>query len=1625
MSLRLLCFFVALTYRKRMQQMQDKIIEGFKLSVQQKHLWSLGSHSPVYRVQCAVELNGTLDEEAFAGALTQIALQHEILRTTFHRLDGMELPLQVIAEEPAIFYGTRDLRACAPEDQQREIEELFRQEGLHLFHLETGPLARFWLLRLANEKHVLLMHLCAMCADARTSRNIIHEIGRIYGTHVEDETAANNSVQYVDFAEWQRQLLEAGEDQAATEYWTRQNLSTQHSLTLPRERVAPALDRFEPETIRWQLEQDPSAIEEVARQHEVSLTTFMMACWQALLWRLTRQPDVVLNCLCDGRRLNPLRGSLGLFAQHLPISCHFENDYKFVELLQKLHDTTAAAYEHQEYYSPEALTFPAMQFEFDEWDAEDVSPNLRCAIVKQFVCIDRFKVKLSILRTGDALTAEFQYDPAFYSLEDMQRLPERFNRILQSALENPQARINELEILGEDERQQLLVKWNATRFEHPHLVPWHKMFEAQAEQIPDAIAVVYGDEQLSYGALNRRANQVAHRLRQFGCSYESRIGVLMERSVRNLEACLGVLKAGGVYVPLDPAQPPHRLELMLQETEVALLLTDQRLSTRLSSEAGTVLRLDADWQEFSQQSEENPGIDLSLSNGAYVIHTSGSTGNPKGALIEHGSLRNYALALRRLVYEDKQETRLRVSLNAPLAFDASIKQMSHLLDGHCLVIIPEDVRRDGNALLQFLEQQRLDVFDCTPTHLKMLRLAGFAERKWIAPRWILVGGEAVEETLWTALAQQQETEYFNHYGPSECAVNTTICRVDAAYARPLVGRPLINVQVFPLEENLLLAPIGAPGELYIAGAGLARGYINRADLTAEKFIPNPYSVEAGARMYKTGDLGRFCAGGELEFLGRADYQVKLRGNRIELGEIEAVLSKHPEVDQAVAVVRKDDGEGERLIAYAVLKSTLRAEAQSLLISPEQLIATALRENDNLAAYELEAAGFEQLSHLDQAASAFAPENVSSQLSAGRSGNGSLPKNGNGSLASHTLGELAIEEAAVSANELRVYLQEMLPEYMVPAAVVILPELPLTRNGKVDREALPPPDTIASEPEKGIIAPRTLIEEVLTGIWSTILQVEQVGVDENFFELGGHSLLATQLMSRIREAFQLELPLRSLFEGPTIAELAPQIALATSNGSAIPQAPPIQRVSRDGPMPLSFAQQRIWFLDQLEPGNPAYSSVRPVQLTGQLSAAALEQALSEIVRRHEILRTSFTQINGTPVQLISPPQPFSVPLVDLSGLPEEQREVLAQRLVTEQLKRPFDLTRIPLLRCALLRVEEQSHTVLFALHHIIIDGWAMSILVEELTRLYRVFSAGKGSPLPELQIQYADFAYWQRNWLREEVLEKQLTFWRQHLDNSPVLDLPVKHIRPASQTFNGAVQEVALPLQLSRELSELSRREGVTLYMTLLAAYKALLHLYSGQEDIVVGTGIASRNRVEIEQLIGFFINMLALRTDLSGNPSFRQLLKRVRDVALGAYAHQEVPFDRLVAELRMQWEDDRTSLFQVAFFLQNFPLSALDLPDLTLNPRGFDPGIAHFDLMLFMLDTPRGLIGGIEYNTDLFEPSTIAQMADHLQLIIQKIVANPEITLMELASFQAGEEEEELFIPDFQIDDSEQFNFSI
>lgn len=1178
-----------------------------------------------------------------------------------------------------------------------------------------------------------------------------------------------------------------------------------------------------------------------------------------------------------------------------------------------------------------------------------------------------------------------------------------------------------------------------------------QLFESQVVRTPDAIAVIFERQKLTYRELNCRANQLARHLQNYGVKPEVLVGICLEKSLEIVVAILAILKAGGAYVPFDPTYPSERLAFMLEDSQVLLLLTQASLVEAIPKHQSRTICLDADWEEISCQSEENIDPEVNAENLAYVLYTSGSTGKPKGVCCHHiGAINLLAdFDLRQPLSVGDN-----CSLWTSLSFDVSVYEIfSALLNGGALNIVPERIRADAKIFIEWLYIERISSAYMPPFMLNDL----FDRVKESPPKFclkrLLVGVEPIYEQLLGAISKKiSGLQIINGYGPTEATICATLYSVDRETKNKRntpIGKPVQNTEIYLLNEQMQPVSPGETGEIYIGGIGLARGYLNRPTLTESKFISNPFSSKPGDKLYKTGDLGRYLPDGNIEFAGRIDHQVKIRGFRIELAEIEASLRQHPDVREAVAIAREDVPGDKRLVAYIVsnlvperipYQSTCLVELDSNHIIEVNTEDISIGGISLIGVTEIVKRGSRVRLHLQllENSPTFSVEGKVAWQDEQQTGIQfdltptqaiTIQRSLDYLLEKQKL--LKVLQRTVSRN-LRNFLKKKLPEYMVPSNFVILKELPLTPNGKLDRQALPSPKQVATgiqtnQPIKSItevvdkadilaierelelmpfVPPRTPLEEALARIWAEILDLERVGIYDNFWECGGHSLLATRVISRIRNTYEIELSLRSLFEAPTIAALAQQVETKVQTSSNL-QLSAIQTIDRNQNLPLSFGEQQLWFLAQVEPGNPFYNEHFTIYLPSPIDLLVLEQSLNAIIERHEILRTNFAVVDGQPIRIWRSTCYLPLPLINLQEIASESdREAEALRIVTEKAQQPFNLSSDLLLRATLIQLSDTDRRLYITVHHIILDAVSLySVLFPELVRVYEAIRDRQPSPLPALTVQYADFAYWQKQQLSAELLKPQLAYWKQQLADLSPLNLPTDRPRPPVQKFRGAMQTLSLSKKLTEDLKALSRQEGVTLFITLMAVFKILLYRYSGQEDIPVATVTAGRNRPEIEGLIGYFLNTLILRTDLSGFPSFRQLLAREREVALGAYSYQDLPFEKLVEELQPERKLGQNPLFQVMFILEP-PIATLDSQDWQINQMNIHIGTSKCDLFLQLEEKSEGISGRFEYDTDLFDASTISRMVWHFITLLESIVSNPDRAISKLPLLTITEQQQ-------------------
>jgi amino acid adenylation domain-containing protein len=1532
------------------------------LSFTQERLWFLDQvnpGNPAYNVPAAVRLEGSLDAAALAASLAEIVRRHAVLRTSFVADSGEAM--QVVAPRVVPALPVIDLSRLAGAARQAELGAASKAFIRAPFDLGRAPLLRMGLLRCGGSEHVGLLTIHHIVCDSWSIDTLVRELALLYECRVAGRPSPlpELALQFADFAAWQREELLRDGLAGHLAYWQRRLAGAPAALELPTDRPRPAVQSYWGGKSFFTL--PPALVERLkalARGESSSLFMVLLAGLYALLHRHGGQRDMVVGTPVSNRPLPELEGLIGPFLNSLLLRLELRGDPTWRELLGEVRELTLAAFAHQELPFEKLLAELGPEGGGDSGRRDRRSPLFQVNFILQNAPRSELAVEgltlapleldagtvqldltLQLTEMAAGLRGWLEYDSDLFDRSTVRRLDRHFAALLGG---DPDRRLSELPLLDPAELQQLLREWNDTAAPAPWDRRLDELFAEQAARRPGAPALLLDERTVSYGELARLAAGLAGELRRLGVPAGSLVGLCAERSLELVVAVLATLEAGCAYVPLDPSYPRERLELMLRDTAAPVVLAQPRHLDALP--AGTALTLAIEPAGLAELAARGAaaatapaetaarvaggggrggGGDGSAGGDAlaYVMYTSGSTGSPKGVAVTHA---NVVRLVRGADFAALGAEQVFLLL-APVSFDASTLELwGALANGGQLAIPPP-----GNPSLSELELA-IERFGVTTLWLTAGLFHLVAEERPAALRplrQLLAGGDVLaREAVRRVLSEVPELRLINGYGPTENTTFTCCHRIGwPSLAAPSVpiGRPIANTTAYVLDPALRPRPARVAGELYAGGAGVARGYHARPALTAERFVPDPFGGRAGGRLYRTGDLARWRPDGALEFLGRADRQVKVRGFRVELGEIEAALLRHPEVRQAAVLAAPGGGNragDRRLVAYV----------------------------------------------------------------AGAAGAAAVP----------------------APQALRDFLGATLPEHMVPQQLVWLGSLPLLPGGKVDRQALPPADgaNAAAAAGAGFAAPRGPAEEMLAGLWAELLGREQVGVHDDLFALGAHSLMLTQAASRIRRLFGVELPLRSLFEAPSVAAQAASVERARAAAAGV-TIPPVTPVPRGGPLPLSFTQERMWFLEQMSPGMSAYNAPGAVHFQGALDPAAVARGIRSIVLRHEIFRTLFPEIDGEPVQVIADSMPLPVPVVDLRALPQELRRGEALALARSDARRPFDLARGPLLRICLMRLGGEEHLLGMTIHHMTYDMWAREVFLRELGLLYDECAGGRPAALPPLPVQYADYAVWQRRWMTGPVLDHQLRYWREQLAPAPrVMELPYDRPRPPVQAFDGERLYASVPEPVARAVQRFSRGHGATVYMVLLAAFQALLSRYTGQPKVVVGTPIANRNRVEVENLLGFFANALVLYTDLGGDPPFPELVRRTRETALGAYAHQDLPFELLVQELHPHRDLSRPPLFQILFnFLQNYGVPTLAVGGLVLTVQEIHNGGAPYDLNWHLWETSSGFRGAADFNTGLFDRTTILRMLGHYHELLAGAVAHPERRVSELPLLGAGE----------------------
>ncbi|HEY2724811.1 MAG TPA: amino acid adenylation domain-containing protein [Pseudonocardiaceae bacterium] len=1466
------------------------------------------TETSAYFNQLHLHLSGVSDAQAFGAAWQRVVAANPILRSSVV-WEGVDDPLQVVHRDVVLPIVHHDWRRHSGADQAQRLRQLLAEDRSEGMDLTAVPLMRLVVARLSDDGIALVWTSHHLLLDGWSTAQVFTEVCEQYAALAGGRRPQPTRRRpFRDYLQW----LQEQDGRQAEQRWREVLAGFRAATPLPFDRAPVDAHRAESSSsVSMSLPVAQSRrLEQVARQTGLTVNTVVQGAWALLLSRYSREPEVLFGTTVSGRpaELARIESMVGMFINTLPTRVRIDGTEDAVGWLQRLQVEQSEA-RRFDYVSLAQLQswsdLPGGRNLFDSIIAFENYPVGDETIdggprVREVDSLDTTNFPLSVVtHFDDQLHVELGYDPRLFDTVTAEQMAERFGILVAAIAEDPHRPLHRLPWMSPAERHRVLVEWNRS-VRRPAAATLPELFRAQATRTPAAAAVAAADGTLSYAELDRRANRLAHQLLRLGTGTEEMVAVLMDRSVGHVVTVLAIAKAGATYLPLDARAPAERMRTILADSGAAVLVTDASTETAARDiHSGHLVVVGG--AEAAAGPDTDPEVAVHADQLAYVMHTSGSTGVAKGVAVRHRDVA--ALATDSRFRGGAHE---RVLLHSPQAFDASTYELwVPLLSGGTVVVAPPG-DLDAGSLRRAITGHGLTGLWLTAGLFRLIAedapdcLAGLRE--------LWTGGDVVPaSSVRRVRAACPDLTVVDGYGPTETTTFATCHALPAGAEVPEsmpIGRPLDGMQVYVLDDAMAPAPPGVPGELHIAGAGLARGYLGRPGLTAERFVADPFGP-ACSRMYRTGDLVRWTSEGELEYLGRTDEQVKVRGFRIEPGEIEATLATHPGVADVAVVAREDEPGVKRLVAYLV----------------------------------------------------------------------------------------PADAAPPAAGELRALAAQALPDYMVPSAFVVLERLPLSATGKLDRRALPAPERDAGA-EAGYVAPRTPTERVVAQVWAEVLGVARVGAQDSFFDLGGDSILSIRVISRLRTALGVEVSARALFSHPTVAGLAGVIGpdtarTETSATTAIPVLP------RDGAGPQrftqSFAQQRLWFLHEFEPDSTEYVTPLAVRLRGALDTEALSRAMTALVARHESLRTTFEAVDGQAVQVVHPPRPVPLARLDLTDLPAAVRRAELDRLLAEESLRPFDLGEGPLLRPRLIRMGAQEHVLALTMHHIVTDGWSGGVLMSDLGELYRAERDGVRPDLPELPVQYPDFAAWQRERLAGTALDDEIGYWRDQLDGVAPLELPTDRPRPAVHTQNGALVGVDLPAALASRLRALGRRAGATLFMTLVAATQLLLHRWSGQDDVAVGTVVSGRERTELERLVGFFVNTLVLRSTVDQDRSFAAFLAAVRDTVLDGFAHQDVPFERVVDAVQPERDPSRPPLFQAMVVLQNTPSVAADLAGLDAEDVETPLVSAGVDVTVEFHERDDGdLHAALTYNTDLFDAATIERMAGQLRVLLERIVAAPD-----------------------------------
>ncbi|MEM9537940.1 MAG: amino acid adenylation domain-containing protein [Cyanobacteria bacterium P01_E01_bin.42] len=1493
--------------------------EKIPLSLSQKRLWfldSLEQNKSIYNLLRGFRLLGKPDRVCLEQALQAIVTRHDILRTTFPEREG--IPQQEIASSFSVHLNIVDLQDLASEQQNLKIRGIIAEMQGFEFNLTCLPLFNFVLIHLSDREHYFLFSFHHIITDDWSVQVFLKELSLLYESYLQNKPAPLSSlpVQYADYTHWQQQYLTGEAMEKQLEYWRSQLTDIPSLLELPTDFSRTSIAAFQSGIIPLNIDRETTQkLQALSRRSQTTLFVTLLTAFSILLSRYSNQEDIVVGTGIANRNPVVTEQLIGFFVSTLALRIKLADNPTFLHLCDRVAQTVLNAHAHGnvpfdriveslkiERYPNDCPIFQVLFILQNISQETLLFPDIETGVIdlNKPTAGANFDLTLSLQEREGELFGKLEYNANLFTSKTIAGMADCFRILVEAIADRPEEKLAHYPLLSPEEQHKILVEWNRTESEYPRHACIQALFEEQVAQNPEAIALIFQTETLTYQELNQKANRLAHYLQTLGVGNESLVGVCLERSPQLIIALLGIIKAGGAYLPLDPTYPSDRLALMVKDADVEIILSETSLRNHLPKVPYS-LDLEERAEEIAQYSPENAIAATPATSLAYVMYTSGSTGKPKGVSVTH---RNILRLVKNTNYISFNTDDTFLQLASP-SFDAATWEIwGSLLNGVRLVLFPE--RQPSLVTLgRILRQHRVTALFLTT---RLFQLIIDERLKDLQPLRLLLTGGEVSSTAHLEKCRQvlQHCQLVHVYGPTENTTFTSyypiLSKRERVESIP-IGRPIANTRVYILDPQKQPVPIGVAGELYTGGDGVARGYLNRPELNAERFIKSPF-VE-GDRLYKTGDLARYLPDGNIEFLGRIDRQVKIRGFRIEPGEIEAVLCQHPQVKQAIAIVQENDIGDKSIVVYAIAKKI---------------------------SFKLE--------------------------------------------------------------ELRHFLQQQLPHYLQPSAIAVLERFPLTTNGKINFRALPDPD-LEQKREKEFIAPRTPTEIAIANIFALVLKQERVGIEDNFFHLGGHSLLASQAISRLCQHFDLEIPLKLLFEQPILEDLARSVdAMRSDRQTALPLIPPIlpRSISQETKIPLSFAQEDIWLDLQNNPDPSIYNSGVNLRFAETLSPEILTRSINEIIKRHEILRTTFPLVEDRPVQAIVPDMKLSLKIVRLQDIPPTEREAEALKITRRERKQPFDLTLSPLIRIVLLQLSSAENWLLISMHHIITDGGSIDIFLQELETLYLAFSRGLPSPLPEVPLQYADFTLWQQQRLKAGNLQKQHDYWLKKLI-PPQQQQKQSEKESQTQLTNCRASDYSLVLKknLVASLKNLSRNQNFTLSTIIFASLKILLFKCSSQREILVMATIGNRINSDIEKMLGCFINDVILRSEVDEQQTGLEFLDRVRETLEEAISNQEIPFHKIKKSVKSK----RQLILSASVAIEPPSEGFKQMSGWRFSPQQTKTELwtQEIPLEIYISSLSRDsetIAIKTVYSTDLFPGDAIKKLFDDYQDILQKLADSPE-----------------------------------